>query len=319
MSEGLHTKAAPAPALIPVQTTLLQNRRTFSESPRLVLQRRTPTTLPIVYEMSGSPGEPIDPGTRDFFEPRFGHDFGRVRVHADEKAIHVQSIAMQAKLWINQPDDIYEQEADRVAEQMVSSKPLQRHDFNKGQNLIQRFSEKPHEEIENSAFGVPGSLFSENERKQIALGNWQNDFNQISLAIPYLEKTGTGINLTKDDCFEIANIIAEEKFGPEIARQMNKNRFGEYEAKQHFDNPLKPNKELGNEAVPDYINENIVFVEEVFQKAIDAKKDKNSAVAMEYFGSALHIMEDFFAHSNFVEIALNKKKRFDCLADGGRN
>jgi hypothetical protein len=33
---------------------------------------------------------------------------------------------MQAKLMINQPGDIYEQEADRVAQQMVSSTPLQR-------------------------------------------------------------------------------------------------------------------------------------------------------------------------------------------------
>lgn len=31
-------------------------------------------------------GTPLDPGTRTFFESRFGHDFGRVRVHADGAA-----------------------------------------------------------------------------------------------------------------------------------------------------------------------------------------------------------------------------------------
>lgn len=34
----------------------------------------------------GSPGNPLATATRSFFEPRFGHDFGRVRVHADARA-----------------------------------------------------------------------------------------------------------------------------------------------------------------------------------------------------------------------------------------
>jgi hypothetical protein len=41
---------------------------------------------PIVHEVLRSPGEPLDAATRAFFEPRFGHHFGRVRVHADAKA-----------------------------------------------------------------------------------------------------------------------------------------------------------------------------------------------------------------------------------------
>lgn len=41
---------------------------------------------PIVHEVLSSPGQALDASTRDFFEPRFGHDFSRVRVHADAKA-----------------------------------------------------------------------------------------------------------------------------------------------------------------------------------------------------------------------------------------
>lgn len=41
---------------------------------------------PIVHEVLRYPGQPLDPATRAFFEPRFGHDFGRVRVHTDAKA-----------------------------------------------------------------------------------------------------------------------------------------------------------------------------------------------------------------------------------------
>ncbi len=32
------------------------------------------------------PGQPLDPSTRAFFEPRFGHDFSQVRIHTDSMA-----------------------------------------------------------------------------------------------------------------------------------------------------------------------------------------------------------------------------------------
>jgi hypothetical protein len=41
---------------------------------------------PIVHEALAEPGQPLYAGTRAFMEPRFGHDFSRVRVHSDAKA-----------------------------------------------------------------------------------------------------------------------------------------------------------------------------------------------------------------------------------------
>jgi hypothetical protein len=41
---------------------------------------------PAVHEVLGSPGTSLDSATRAYMEPRFGHDFSRVRVHADERA-----------------------------------------------------------------------------------------------------------------------------------------------------------------------------------------------------------------------------------------
>jgi len=41
---------------------------------------------PIVHEVLRSPGEPLDPAARAFFEPRFGADLGSVRVHSHELA-----------------------------------------------------------------------------------------------------------------------------------------------------------------------------------------------------------------------------------------
>jgi len=46
-----------------------------------------PATAPtVVHEVLRSPGQPLDAGARAFMEPRFGHDFSRVRVHTDARA-----------------------------------------------------------------------------------------------------------------------------------------------------------------------------------------------------------------------------------------
>lgn len=42
---------------------------------------------PIIYDVLRSPGKPLDNEIRTFMEPRFGHDFSRVRIHTDEKAV----------------------------------------------------------------------------------------------------------------------------------------------------------------------------------------------------------------------------------------
>ena len=49
--------------------------------------RAAPRTAPsIVSEVLASPGQPLDPQTRSYFEPRFGVDFSSVRVHDDARA-----------------------------------------------------------------------------------------------------------------------------------------------------------------------------------------------------------------------------------------
>jgi hypothetical protein len=41
---------------------------------------------PIVHDVLRSPGQPLDAATREFMEPRFGHDLSHVRVHTDARA-----------------------------------------------------------------------------------------------------------------------------------------------------------------------------------------------------------------------------------------
>jgi hypothetical protein len=44
------------------------------------------TAPAIVHEVLGSEGQTLEPSTRSFMEPRFGHDFSRVRIHSDSRA-----------------------------------------------------------------------------------------------------------------------------------------------------------------------------------------------------------------------------------------
>jgi hypothetical protein len=62
--------------------------------PTVARERRDTTKLAelpvapaIVHEVLGRSGQPLDPATRSYFEPRFGTDFSDVRVHTDEKAV----------------------------------------------------------------------------------------------------------------------------------------------------------------------------------------------------------------------------------------
>src|SRR5882672_7261698 len=50
-------------------------------------KRATADRVPaVVHEVLRAPGAPLDAATRAAMETRFGHDFGRVRVHSDGRA-----------------------------------------------------------------------------------------------------------------------------------------------------------------------------------------------------------------------------------------
>lgn len=99
------TKAASQPSFIPVQTSLLQRKCACGQHTVAggeceecwqkrgeMLQRAAVSAAsvndvpPIVHEVLGAPGQPLDAETRTFMEPRFRYDFSQVQVHTDERA-----------------------------------------------------------------------------------------------------------------------------------------------------------------------------------------------------------------------------------------
>jgi flagellar motor protein MotB len=82
---------APKKSSTPAASGVLQRKCDKCREKDKLLQRSAvgsaPETMPpIVHEVLRSPGQPLDAATRAFMEPRFGHDFSRVRVHTDREA-----------------------------------------------------------------------------------------------------------------------------------------------------------------------------------------------------------------------------------------
>ena len=73
-SAGEHGKLQRKPEMPQISRLASSSAMTGIEAP------------PIVHEVLRSPGQPLDAATRAFFEPRFGLDFGQIRIHADQNA-----------------------------------------------------------------------------------------------------------------------------------------------------------------------------------------------------------------------------------------
>jgi hypothetical protein len=64
-----------------IQTKAIDDRATPSAS-----TQESSEVPPTIHEVLRSPGQPLDPETRTFMEPRFGQDFSQVRIYTDAKA-----------------------------------------------------------------------------------------------------------------------------------------------------------------------------------------------------------------------------------------
>ncbi len=82
MNEVMRTKKAVTPMPASASTFSLSARKNVP-APVLSPGGEAPTS---VYQALDTPGQPIDGPTRMDMEARFGHDFSRVRVHADARA-----------------------------------------------------------------------------------------------------------------------------------------------------------------------------------------------------------------------------------------
>jgi hypothetical protein len=334
-------KAAQNPSLKPANASLLQRQCACGQHAiggvceqcrkKGILQRATagpaPSTVPpIVHEVLRSPGQPLDPATRSIMEPCFrydhrmvptfahgaqplsknlaigaphdhfeqeadvmaqhamsrsatsnsgGYDFSRIRIHTDPKAAE-SAQAVNAFAYTVANHIIFDR--GQYAPQTRMGQELLAHELShvvqqedgKGVNRISRFSDTDHNIIEEVALKL--SNLSAEEIKQIHLGNTKRDYSQSPALL-------------------------------NLALLCDLSNYGGYKAVEHFDN-FRWDEELqkwqsrenptafGKKDPISYIDEELVGF-------VDALPDK---AAFQHIGKAFHAIEDFFAHSNFIEL-----------------
>ena len=119
LSPGL-TKSALQQSFALTGSGILQRKCDKCQEDEKLLRRKAIDSAPemappVVHEGLQSPGASLVAATREFMEPRFRHGLSRVPVYSKSPA------NIQAKLTINTPGDIYEQEADRIADQVTAT------------------------------------------------------------------------------------------------------------------------------------------------------------------------------------------------------
>lgn len=199
----------------------------------------------------------------------------------------------------------------------------------------QSFAHESIEDILKSDFPDAGI------RKQIYFGNWLRDFSQaitpttlelLSTAASLIDKRLPGTNPTprlqsdpRGVLTDILDIYARADFADVPEFRVTRARLGVYRSEEHIDNPLnlkdssfdpgfdkaptEEQKQFDQQRRANYIASRLTrpaksaaeYMREELSAAITAGP---TAEGRRRFGQGLHTLEDFFAHSNFCELAL---------------
>jgi hypothetical protein len=113
-----------------------------------------------VHEVLDSPGQPLDPTTREFMEPRFGHDFSRVRVHTDGAAVSAAR-DVQARAYTVGRDIVFG--SGQYAPSTAEGKKLLAHELT---HVVQQSHTKQSSALQRQAtfIGGPGTTAKEKDR-----------------------------------------------------------------------------------------------------------------------------------------------------------
>jgi hypothetical protein len=178
------------------------------------------------------------------------------------------------------PVERLEAEADQQAERVLSGRPVKAP--TSSAPYLARFSVKGHHIIEESA--LAGIGFSEQEIDAIHRGNLQRDYSQVG-------RVGNTLMLCDPSSFGGYNPVEHfDNFIWDVATERWRSR-GTGRRFRHQD-PLTP--DLSPVA---YIESELLAMAEA-----EVTEPEISEDAMVHLGNAFHTVEDFFAHSNFVEL-----------------
>ncbi len=194
-----------------------------------------------------------------------------------------------------------------------------------------------HEKIERLGFNASAASppFSEDELKRIYFGNWERDHSQaICPALVRAPGAPWYTGFSRDALKSVIRIMAKMKFGMSSTFNVTRSNLGVYRSEEHIDNPFGLtdaddidaafNDECASETHPalgvdSQARKKFIitggggwptghgYMHDELLAAITA--GRASDVGLRRLGNALHALEDFYAHSNYCELALRRLGR----------
>lgn len=178
--------------------------------------------------------------------------------------------------------------------------------------------------------------FRDHELRAIYYGNWLRDYSQLldpKIVRAWHSPKNFPDVLSRDALTRIVDVLAVREFHDlmKIDRErfrVTPQRLGVYRPSEHIDNPKVIDPDPANPQSRDadfepwvlpgdpllkvdqqtsmkrYIDRSASAMKTEFDTA--AREGLESTDGLRAFGSALHVLEDFFSHSNFVELSLIK-------------
>jgi len=245
------------------------------------------------YISSLSGGKTLTNEEKSFFGSSMGYDFSNVRIHNDSQADQ-SAKSINALAYTHRNDIVFR--SGQYQPDTQEGKKLLAHELmhvvqqdNSNTNTIQRYSDTDHHILEEVALT---DVFSEEELKKIEHGNMGRDYSQ-------LPSIGSSLLVGEPD---LGGYKTYEHFDNFIFDRDNNRWVSHKEYDKIWDEntkewvgrpvPLKP------KAVPRETP--LQYIESELMKAVE--KDMPDAGSFTHVGNAFHTIEDFFAHSNFVEL-----------------
>ena len=272
----------------------------------------------------------------------FGHSIVNIK-HDIEKEAVVARYTHDAAVHVitMRYDDLLEATKEFFSEQeIIDDARTERFEFFGAGAGVRRKGHQPdsslgHESIEfvlESVGFLKTSDPSTSELKRVYYGNWLRDYSQAidpKLVRPPLSSSAND-GFLRDSLTQIIDLLAREHFEDDPIFKTTMSRLGLYRPEEHIDNPDGIKDSTG--------------IDPQFRKAVDPKeleidlglglkkyirtpglpRDNGPSTAAEFIvseldaaigsgrsnegfrhlGAALHTIEDYFAHSNFVELSL---------------
>lgn len=243
-----------------------------------------------------------------------------------ELALDIKKLHDAARAYLDDPG----------AQEDAKRGPVEFFGAGRGNNAQFPESSFGHRSIEDGLIDADAQFFNTVVRDRIYFGNWLRDFSQFNdpAWLKYFQNRYLSAGVAaKELVTEVLDLGAHKDFEPTVKPSVHIAGFfhittaklGVYRPEEHIDNPqglddgrgadplfhgpvspaeIAIDPSTGMKAYIKTRGQGFVTASEFVEDSLRRASKQFSEEATRLFGQALHTLEDLFAHSNFVELAL---------------